>query len=130
MRFKEDVRDEAGENLTERQVVPLGTTSADATPAEEDAYEVLADMREAAKRADEGEASPGRSNSLIQYGLYKHFLSSPEACRSTVEKRLEKLSDERTRTPRDPLPRATAAKPLEHLSLQRIQPLRPPQAAA
>lgn len=34
----------------------------------------------------------GRSQALVQYGLYKLFLSSPEACHSTVAKRLGELT--------------------------------------
>jgi hypothetical protein len=70
MRFKEDVREEAGENLTDRQLVPLAQTTVDATPGEEAVYGVLAKMREAAtggKLLGEG-ARAGRIHALIQYG--------------------------------------------------------------
>jgi ERCC4-related helicase len=93
MRFKEDVREEAGENLTDRQLVPLAQTTVDATPGEEAVYGVLAKMREAAadgKLLGEGTRA-GRTHALIQYGLYKLFLSSPEACRSTVQQRMGEL---------------------------------------
>ncbi|MCP4659487.1 MAG: helicase, partial [bacterium] len=55
---------------------------------EEEVYAVLARLRAAGKEASGG----GRT--LLQYGLYKAFLSSPEACRRTVERRLERLRTE------------------------------------
>lgn len=93
MRFKEDVREEAGENLTDRQLVPLEQTTVDATSAEESAYSVLAEMRDAstAGRLKSDGDGRGRPHALVQYGLYKLFLSSPEACQSTVQKRLGEL---------------------------------------
>jgi len=54
---------------------------------------VLAKMREATadgRLLGEG-ARAGRTHALIQYGLYKLFLSSPEACRSTVQQRMGEL---------------------------------------
>ena len=83
MRFKEDVRAEAGRNLTDRQVVPLSATTAPASAAEEGVYQHLADYRQA-------EGAPA----LLQYGLYKQFLSSPESCRQTVTTRLRRLRQE------------------------------------
>ncbi len=83
MRFKEDVRAEAGRNLTDRQVVPLATTTGSASAAEEAVYQRLAEYRKA-------EGAPA----LLQYGLYKQFLSSPESCRKTVEARLHRLREE------------------------------------
>jgi superfamily II DNA or RNA helicase len=101
MRFKEDVREEAGENLTDRQLVPLKQTTVDATPGEEAAYSVLAEMRDAATSGelvgDGGRA--GRAHTLVQYGLYKLFLSSPEACRSTVQQRLSELKQKEPNSP-------------------------------
>jgi SNF2 family DNA or RNA helicase len=94
MRFKEDIRIEAGEMLSERRVVPLQETTADATPAEEHIYEMLAELRQAALSATspDGDArSQGQAQALLQYGLYKLFLSSPEACLATVSKRLHEL---------------------------------------
>jgi len=87
MRFKEDVREDAGENLTDRMVVPLEETTVDATQAEEDVYAILADLRDRARRDKADEA--WRSHVLLQYGIYKQFLSSPESCRRTVQKRME-----------------------------------------
>ncbi|MBM4088245.1 MAG: DEAD/DEAH box helicase [Planctomycetes bacterium] len=101
MRFKEDVREEAGENLTERQLVPLAQTTVDASPAEEAVYAVLAEMRDAATTGkftgDGGHA--GRAHTLVQYGLYKLFLSSPEACRSTVQQRVGELKKKEPNSP-------------------------------
>ena len=47
MRFKEDIRVEAGGMLAERRVVPLQETTVEATPAEERIYAILADLRQA-----------------------------------------------------------------------------------
>lgn len=88
MRFKEDVRDQAGDMLTDRVVVPIPETSRDATHLEEAVYTELAILRQTAK------ANPTRGDKLLQYGLYKLFLSSPEALRSTLGKRVEKLATE------------------------------------
>jgi ERCC4-related helicase len=88
MRFKEDVRDDAGDSLTDRLVVPLTETTVDAVPAEEKVYAVLADLRKAAieskNRGDDWSRQP-----LLEYGIYKQFLSSPESCRKTVQKRIQ-----------------------------------------
>ena len=95
MRFKEDIRQEAVGMLAEREVIPLAHSTDDATPAEESVYESLAQMREALKKENVDADSPQskrRHNALFQYGLYKLFLSSPEACLKTVKNRLAKLT--------------------------------------
>lgn len=84
MRFKEDVREDLAGHLPERQVVPRPQTTAAATPIEESTYSLLALMREKVKQGD-----GKRRNHLIEYTLYKLFLSSPESCAATVRKRLE-----------------------------------------
>ncbi|MDM8550081.1 hypothetical protein QUF72_08395 [Desulfobacterales bacterium HSG2] len=85
MRFKEDIREEAGEHFASREVVPLAETSIHATPQEETVYGILADMRQKVldKRL--------KANAIVQWGMYKSFLSSPEACGSTAEKRCKLL---------------------------------------
>jgi len=99
--FQGGFREEAGENLTERQLVPLAQTTVDASPGEEAAYAVLAEMRDAAASGklsgDGGRA--GRAHTLVQYGLYKLFLSSPEACRSTVQQRIGELKKKEPDSP-------------------------------
>ena len=52
MRFKEDVRADAGEDLTDRQVIPIEQTSTKATAREEDVYDLLGKMRP--KPGDDG----------------------------------------------------------------------------
>jgi ERCC4-related helicase len=94
MRFKEDIREEAAGMLAERRVIPLAHTTADATAAEEAVYETLSALREELKQKDadtNGSQGKHRHNALFQYGLYKLFLSSPEACLKTVNNRLAKL---------------------------------------
>jgi ERCC4-related helicase len=99
MRFKEDIREEASGMLADRVVVPPAHTTADATKTEEDAYQVLAELRQALKEEDLNEQSvknKRKHTALLQYGFYKLFLSSPEACYHTVANRLEKLKHEDT----------------------------------
>jgi ERCC4-related helicase len=85
MRFKEDVRAEAGDNFSDREVVPLEQTKARATEAEESAYLQLAHIRQLVldKQID--------TQAIVSWGMYKAFLSSPEACLSTARKRLTQL---------------------------------------
>ena len=93
MRFKEDVREEAGENFQDRQVVPVAQTSEDASADEEDAFAVLAQARQ--DPSSSGDRSE-EITALMQYGLYKLYLSSPEACLSGIRERLrEKPSNKR-----------------------------------
>ena len=38
-----------------------------------------------------GKQKSGRNGrSLLQYGIYKQFLSSPESCRKTLQKRISR----------------------------------------
>jgi len=85
MRFKEDVRAEAGAQFAERQVIPLAQTTSDATPEEEAIYALLGKLRSVVKESKSG-------NDLLQWGLYKRFLSSPEAFASTAKKVRETLT--------------------------------------
>ncbi len=122
MRFKEDARADAGEMLTERQVIPISQTTANASPEEEEIYKILGELRQAsatvAEGADHGcrqhaiveapcpspsapvlNASSWQKHPMVQYVLYKLFLSSPEACAVTVRKRIQHL---RTNEPDSP----------------------------
>lgn len=91
MRFKEDIRDQASHMMAERRVISIEKTSCRASAEEERVYSLLAEMRAAAiSGRDNGD--PGwRNSNLVAYGLYKSFLSSPEACASTTEKRISNL---------------------------------------
>lgn len=94
MRFKEDIRSEAGDMLSERIVVPLPKTTTHATPQEEKAYKALAELRQTLSAEPDNQEDPRKlwqKQGLLQYGLYKLFLSSPEACKETVRKRLEQV---------------------------------------
>lgn len=94
MRFKEDVRADAGDMLSERKVVPITQTTRDASPQEEKVYAAFAELRAAiqeARRKGTTEEEGWQNQALVQYGIYKLFLSSPEACVSTTEKRLKEL---------------------------------------
>lgn len=93
MRFKEDVRDDVGENMTDRIITPLPDTTALATKEEEQVYEVLSDLRTAAREAKAKKDDSWNFHPLMQYGLYKSFLSSPEACLSTVQGRMKRVSE-------------------------------------
>ena len=128
MRFKEDVREEAGDNLSERQVVPLKNTTADASPPEEKVYGILAELRKAvvAKVDEQGNAADWKNQALIQYGLYKLFLSSPEACRSTIEGRLQRESAANPNSPELPFLKRlkSALAPLNLVDSSRFQLLK------
>ena len=86
MRFKEDVREDAGENLTDRMLVPIEQTTVPASEAEEKVYSVLSELRAEATKNKGNE--DWKNNVLVQYGIYKQFLSSPESCRQTLNKRI------------------------------------------
>jgi len=103
MRFKEDVRGQTGQQMTDRVVVPLAQTTTQATPAEERVYSLLGEMRQAAQSAKAlGNGADWRNQRLIQYGFYKQFLSSPESCAGTVGKRLERLQNKEPENPEIP----------------------------
>jgi len=93
MRFKEDVREDAGDLLSDREVIPIPKTTVDATPEEEAVYKILGDLRHQAKHVQEdgGSRKGWQHHAMVQYVLYKLFLSSPEACIQTVQKRLSEL---------------------------------------
>ena len=100
MRFKEDVREDAGENLTDRLLVPLEQTTVEATSEEETIYQVLAELRVEAMKNKSEEA--WRNNVLVQYGIYKQFLSSPESCRKTLQKRIKAVREKNAESPELP----------------------------
>jgi hypothetical protein len=68
-----------------RQICPR---NAETGVCHADAHEEAAYARLARLRHDTGK---GDRNAILRWGLYKRFLSSPEACRSTVGKSLETL---------------------------------------
>ena len=111
MRFKEDIRQEAGEMLSDRRVIPLSQTTAGASPEEEDVYKLLAELRHVAPSVVISEADPlleSQEQGLLQYGLYKLFLSSPEACRATIQMRMRQLGEK--------VPSSTELPPLANLA--------------
>ncbi|WP_197090893.1 SNF2-related protein [Bradyrhizobium sp. LTSP849] len=83
MRFKEDIRNEAGDDFRDRRVVALRETAKSASPMEEAIYQRLAALRHGMDESDR--------SAILRWGLYKRFLSSPEACLSTVENSLAGL---------------------------------------
>jgi ERCC4-related helicase len=88
MRFKEDVQEEAGDNFSERHVIPISSTTAEVTSElEKQTYKQLADIRHQIldKKI--------KANAIVQWGMYKSYLSSPEACLSTATQRFKKLTD-------------------------------------
>ncbi|MDA0814408.1 MAG: DEAD/DEAH box helicase, partial [Verrucomicrobia bacterium] len=86
MRFKEDVREDAGADLTDRMLVPIDQTTVAASEEEEKVYAILSELRAEATK-NKGEEA-WKNNVLVQYGIYKQFLSSPESCRKTLQKRI------------------------------------------
>ncbi len=116
MRFKEDVRGDAGEDLTDRQVIPLEATTVKATSKEEAVYDLLGERRaEARKKRKEDDG--WRNQALMQYGIYKQFLSSPESCRATIKKRADKVKSQNPDSPELPY-LIELTKKLEGLSIR------------
>jgi ERCC4-related helicase len=101
MRFKEDVREDAGENLTDRLLVPLDQTTVEAMPEEEKVYEILSLIRQTATENKQTDAG-WKNQALVQYGIYKQFLSSPESCRKTVQKRIKTVTAADAQSPELP----------------------------
>jgi ERCC4-related helicase len=91
MRFKEDIREEAGNMLAPRIVIPIAKTSIQATIEEEIVFNELAALRTALVKDQQDSENQKHQNHLFLYGLYKLFLSSPEACLNTVENRMVKI---------------------------------------
>jgi len=91
MRFKEDIREEAGKMLAPRIVIPREASTIEATAGEEIVFEELAGLRSALLKDRQNSEDKKHQNHLLLYGLYKMFLSSPEACLKTVENRIGKL---------------------------------------
>lgn len=100
MRFKEDVREDAGENLTDRMLVPIEQTTVPASQDEEKVYSVLSELRDEATKNKEIE--DWKNNVLVQYGLYKQFLSSPESCLKTSKKRITTVQKNNPKSPELP----------------------------
>lgn len=89
MRFKEDVREDAGENLTDRLLVPIAETTIKATEGEERVFDILAELRRTTTGANK---TNDEIQALLQYGIYKQFLSSPESCRTTLQRRMQNVA--------------------------------------
>ena len=87
MRQKEDVHEEAGDNFSECHYVPLEQTRVQAdADIEAPVYQLLSDLRNPVLD------KALKSSAIVQWGMYKSYLSSPEACLSTARKRLNDLS--------------------------------------
>jgi len=128
MRFKEDARADAGEMLTERQVIPISQTTVNASPEEEEIYKIMGELRQASAAFAESTGHGCRQHAIIeapcpspsfpvasvlnargwqqhpmvQYVLYKLFLSSPEACAITVRKSIQHLQANELDSPEMP----------------------------
>lgn len=82
-RFKKDVRDEVGGAFLERKVTMQKCT---ASPAEENVFELFADLK-----LQMDEERKGRAGQLFKTTLEKSLFSSPAACYKTIENRLKTL---------------------------------------
>ncbi len=82
-RFKKDVRDEVGGAFLERKVTMQKCA---ASPAEENVFELFADLK-----LQMDEERKGRAGQLFKTTLEKSLFSSPAACHKTVENRLKTL---------------------------------------
>ncbi len=100
MRFKEDVREDAGADLTDRMLVPIDQTTVAANAEEEKVYAILSELRAEATK-NKGEEA-WKNNVLVQYGIYKQFLSSPESCRKTLQKRIAAVQAKDAESPELP----------------------------
>jgi len=87
-RFKKDVKDQISKEFPERQIE---TIRSNATAVEEDAYRELLDANFGSlDKSSEGGQNHSR---LFRVTLEKALFSSPMACLSTVENRLNKLKN-------------------------------------
>lgn len=88
-RFKKDVKDQIAKEFPERQIETIRSS---ATAIEEDAYRELLDANFGSlDKSSEGGQNHSR---LFRVTLEKSLFSSPMACLSTVENRLNKLKNE------------------------------------
>ena len=88
MRFKQDVKNQIEGEMKDVQIIPLHKTSTNVSRNEESILSKIATLRNLSKNKRGG----SENLRLLQYGLYKLFLSSPEAVKYTVDSRLQKLS--------------------------------------
>lgn len=79
-RFKKDILDQVAEDFPQRRIVKCPV---DATAAEEAAYEVLLQLRQA--------PSTQRGRQLFGITLEKSLFSSPAACLKTLDQRIQRL---------------------------------------
>lgn len=93
MRFKEDIREEAKNMLSDRKVIPPSQTTIPATSAEESVLSLLTIIRSMDNWKKTGKDRLF-TDKLSQYGYYKQFLSSPESCLSSLVKRRVELEKE------------------------------------
>ncbi len=84
-RFKKDIRDQVREAFRERKVYSVRV---EASPEEEAAYQALLNVKVAQSRAGQSKRD------LFSVSLEKALFSSPEACRETVAKRIERREGE------------------------------------
>lgn len=88
-RFKKDVENEVGDSFRERLTTSI---HAPLTIAEETLLEKIQNARNEAFINANGDMSDGTL--LFTIGLFKSYLSSPEACLETINNRLAKEKDE------------------------------------
>jgi superfamily II DNA/RNA helicase len=72
-----------------------------ASENEEKVYSVLSELRAEATKNEGNE--DWKNSVLIQYGIYKQFLSSPESCRQTLNKRITAVRKKSSDSPELPV---------------------------
>ena len=87
-RFKKDVDGEVGDAFRKRETIPLRK---DLFPEEEEVLLLIQNFKEEAYKEADGNLSSGVL--LFSVGLFKGYMSSPEACLETINNRLEKQLD-------------------------------------
>lgn len=86
MRSKVEVKSQLDEYIPKPILISSEQTTASATAREEQVFEILAEFRKLARGKKKGS---GRK--LLGYGLYKLFLSSPEACLQSTKNRIRNI---------------------------------------
>lgn len=87
-RFKKDIEEEVGDAFRNRETIPLFSHL---FPEEEEVLALIQGFKEEAYEESKGDLSFG--SLLFSIGLFKAYMSSPEACLETTENRLVKDND-------------------------------------
>lgn len=87
-RFKKDIEQEVGDAFRDRETIPLHSAL---FPEEEEVLARLQDFKQEAYEESQGDLGFGAL--LFSIGMFKAYMSSPEACLETIENRLGRKID-------------------------------------